>query len=222
MSRPALTEEERRSRRAALLEAAQRLYRDSGMLPTVLDIARAAGMAKGAVYLWFRTKDEIFVALLDANFEMLITRLLSVIRTLDPLPALTADSFAAKYVKLLGEIPDILPLALIPPSIFKENLPIESLSRFNRNLGAGLASAGELLERRLENLQPGQGTDLLFRTWALTIGLWQTLDLPDALRKILDAPALSILHRRFHTELEIAVTQLWRGSMSRREAVREE
>ena len=55
-------------------EAAQRLYRDSGMLPTVLDIARAAGMAKGAVYLWFRTKDEIFVALLDANFEMLITR----------------------------------------------------------------------------------------------------------------------------------------------------
>ena len=216
MARPALTAEERLSRRAALLDAAERLYRDSGTVPTVSDIARAAGMAKGAVYLWFRTKDEIFVALLDANFGMLNTRLLTVIGTLDPLPAMAAGSFAAKYVKLLGEIPDILPLALIPPSIFKENLPIESLSQFNRNLGAGLASAGELLERRFENLRPGQGTDLLFHTWALTVGLWHTLDLPEGLRKILDAPALSILHRRFYTELETAVTQLWRGAMSSR------
>jgi AcrR family transcriptional regulator len=62
----------------------------------VLDIARAAGMSKGAVYLWFRTKDEIFVALLDANFGTLITRLLSVIETLDPLPSLAASSFATK------------------------------------------------------------------------------------------------------------------------------
>ncbi len=214
MARPALSEKERFSRRAALLDAAQRLFRDRGTLPTVLDIAKAAGMSKGAVYLWFRTKNEIFVALLDANFGMLITGLLPVIETLDPLPSLAAPSFAAKYVNLLGEIPDILPLTSIPPSIFKENLPVESLSQFNRNLGAGLSAAGELLDRRFGNLLPGQGTDLLFHTWTLTVGLWQTLDLPEALRKILDAPALSILHRRFHAELETSVTQLWRGAMS--------
>ena len=96
MARPQLSEKERSSRRAALLNAAQRLYRDRGTLPTVMDIARAAGMSKGAVYLWFRTKDEIFVALLDANFGTLITRLLSVIETLDPLPSLAASSFATK------------------------------------------------------------------------------------------------------------------------------
>jgi len=155
-----------------------------------------------------------FVALLDANFGALNTRLLPVIETLDPLPAVAAGSFAEKYVKLLDEIPDLLPLASMPTTIFKENLPIESLSRFNRNLGTSLSTAGELLERRVGNLRPGQGTDLLFHTWTLSVGLWQLLALPEALRKILDAPALSILHRQFHSELETAVTQLWRGALS--------
>lgn len=54
MARPALTEKERLSRRAAPLEAALRLYREQGTLPTVSNIAKAAGMAKGAVYIWFQ------------------------------------------------------------------------------------------------------------------------------------------------------------------------
>ena len=214
MARPALSEAERSSRRSALLDAAQRLFHDRGRLPTVLEIARAAGVAKGAVYLWFRSKQEIYVALLDAAFEKLTQRLLPVIESLDPLPALAACGFAARYVVVLGEIPDILPLSLAPNSIFNEDFPIEALSRLNRNLGAGLSKAGALLEKRLGCLRPGEGTDLLFRTWTLTIGSWQVLDLTDSLRRILDAPSLSVLHRRFDTELETAVEQLWRGTMS--------
>ncbi|MCE5335503.1 MAG: TetR family transcriptional regulator [Desulfobacteraceae bacterium] len=213
MARPALSEEERSSRRGALLEAAERLYRERKRLPTVLDIARAAGMAKGAVYLWFRSKEEIFVALLEANFVTLITRLLPVIGSLDPHPALAAGMFAARYLDLLDGVPDILPLSSVPNNIFNEHLPIESLSRLNRNLGAGLSKAGALLERRVGNLQPGQGAALLLRTWTLTVGMWLTLNMPEDLRRILDAPALSIFRRRFREELEIAVTQLWRGAL---------
>lgn len=213
MSRPALNEEERTSRRAALLDAAQRLYRDRGTLPTVLDIARAAGMAKGAVYLWFRSKEEIFVALLESNFLALIARLMPVIESLDTNPARAAGSFAAQYSKLLDEFPDLLPLASISNNIFKGNLPVESLSHLNRNLGAALSEAGEVLERRVGSLFPGQGSTLLFRTWTLTVGLWHVLALPEALRKLLDAPALSVSHRQFSKELLTAVTQLWKGAM---------
>ena len=189
-------------------------FHDRGRLPTVGDIARAAGMAKGAVYLWFRSKQEIYVALLDAAFETLTERLLPVIESLRPPPAPAACTFAARYAVLLEDIPDILPLSLTPNSIFKEDLPVDALSHLNRNLGTGLSKAGALLERRLGCLRPGEGTDLLFRTWTLTIGLWQVLDLTDSLRRILDAPSLSVLHRRFHKELETAVTQLWLGAMS--------
>lgn len=213
MARPTLSEEERANRRTALLDAGRRLYREKGTLPTVSDIAKAAGMAKGAVYLWFRSKEEIFVALLEDGFLKLIACLLPVIESLDPRPASAAGGFAAKYVRLLDEVPDVVPLSSVPNSIFRDHLPIESLSRLNRNLGAGLSQAGDLLERRIGRLLPGQGTDLLLRTWTMTVGLWLMLNKPDDLWSILDAPALSIFHREFRTELETAVTQLWRGAM---------
>src|SRR5271157_5377810 len=98
MARPALSEEERFSRRAALLDAALRLYREQGTLPTVSSIAKAAGIAKGAVYLWFRSKEEIFVALLEAALLELIAGLLRIIEFLDPRPEFAPDTFATQYV----------------------------------------------------------------------------------------------------------------------------
>jgi AcrR family transcriptional regulator len=51
-------------RRDDLLEAAQRLFLDQGFIPTTIDqIAAAAGVAKGTVYLYFASKDEIRGAL---------------------------------------------------------------------------------------------------------------------------------------------------------------
>jgi AcrR family transcriptional regulator len=93
MARPALTEEERSNRRAVLLDAPLHLYRARGSLPTVLDIAKAAGMAKGAVYLWFRTKEEIFAALLDDNYAKLNSGVHPILESLDPIPSVAAGSF---------------------------------------------------------------------------------------------------------------------------------
>ena len=214
MARPTLSDKERFSRRTALLEAAQHIYRANGTLPTVRDIAKAAGIAKGAVYLWFRTKGEIFVALLNASFGTLIDQLLPIIQVLGSSPFAASRDFASNYAKLLADTPDLLPLAVMFNTILKNSVPNESVYHFNENLGAGLSEAGNLLEQRIGTLLPGEGADLLLRTWTLTVGLWEVLDLPASVRKALDAPALSILHRNFHAELETAVTQLWRGAMT--------
>lgn len=216
MARPALSEEERLSRRTALLDAARRLYREQGTLPTVSNIAKAAGIAKGAVYLWFRSKEEIFVAILEAAFLELISRLLPVIEFLDPRPEFAPEAFATRYVQLLGEIPDVVRLSSLHTSVFRENLPMDSLSRLNRNVGAGLSTAGTLLEKRLGCPMESKGADLLLHTWTLTIGLWLLMDIQDELKQVLDDPSLAIFRRGFRTELKTAVVQLWRGAMIRR------
>lgn len=215
MARPALSEEERFNRRAALLDAARHLYREQGSLPTVSNIAKAAGIAKGAVYLWFRSKEEIFVALLEAAFLELIARLLPIIESIDPRPELVPNNFATQYVELLGEAPDAVQLASIQSGIFRENLAVESFSRLNRNVGAGLSKAGALLEQRFGSLIGSRGSDLLLRTWTLTVGLWLMMDIPDEMKKVLDNPALAIFRNGFHTEVKTAVEQLWRGAMVR-------
>lgn len=58
---------EREPKRRAILEAASRLFIQFGFRKTsVEEIATAAGIGKGTVYLYFRDKDAIFLALLEA------------------------------------------------------------------------------------------------------------------------------------------------------------
>ena len=213
MARPALSEEERFSRRATLLDVARCLYREQGTLPTVSNIAKTAGIAKGAVYLWFRSKEEIFVALLEAAFLELIARLLPIIESIDPRPEFAPDTFATQYAKLLDEVPDMVRLSSVFNSMFREDMPIESFWRLGRNGGAGLSKAGALLEQRFGCLMRSKGTDLLLHTWTLTIGLWIMMDIPDEMKKVLDDSALATFRNGFHTEVKTAVAQLWRGAL---------
>lgn len=67
-----------RSRRGSILEAAERLLRHYGFAKTtVSDIARESGVGVGTVYLEFSSKDEIIGALAHDRHE----RLLAAIRT---------------------------------------------------------------------------------------------------------------------------------------------
>ena len=58
----ATTEADKQKKRDRLLKAAWFLYeKGDGQLPTVTRIARQARVSKGTVYLYFRTKEEIFL-----------------------------------------------------------------------------------------------------------------------------------------------------------------
>ena len=209
MGRPVLTEEHREQRRRALLDAALQLYRERHALPPVADIASAAGLAKGTVYLYFRTKEEIFVALLEDSFARLFTALAPLLAQLDMGQPGAAARFARAYTQLVRDSGDLLQLAALGNTVLEKNLPLEAMQRFKLNLANGMTQAGALLERGVHARAPGWGATLLLQTYALTLGLWQALDFPDALRALLQQPALRMLDRDFHAELEAAIERLW-------------
>lgn len=61
--------------REDILAAAERLFRHFGYRKTtVADIARSAGVAKGSVYLHFTSKEEIFLAIVRAEMDVLAAR----------------------------------------------------------------------------------------------------------------------------------------------------
>ena len=60
-------------KREAILEAAFKVIADKGYFETrVEDIARAAGVAKGTVYLHFKDKADIYIGLVDWLFEQAV------------------------------------------------------------------------------------------------------------------------------------------------------
>jgi AcrR family transcriptional regulator len=59
--------------RAALIEAAARLIGTQGYHGTSLeDVAKAAGMSRGAIYGNFKDRDELFLAVLEARWQPII------------------------------------------------------------------------------------------------------------------------------------------------------
>src|SRR2546426_894205 len=63
LGRRALAPEDKSERRAAIVQAAGHLLKRSpgGEFP-VAELARRAGLAKGTVYLYFRTREEVLLA----------------------------------------------------------------------------------------------------------------------------------------------------------------
>lgn len=64
MGIPERRERERNERREAILAGATRVFAEKGVsLATMEDIARESELSKGALYLYFKSKDELFLAI---------------------------------------------------------------------------------------------------------------------------------------------------------------
>lgn len=79
-------------KRALILDAALDLFRNYGFRRTSMeDIARAANVAKGTLYLYFKSKDELFEALARRLAELIETNLkAAAVRDLDTEPKVLA------------------------------------------------------------------------------------------------------------------------------------
>jgi AcrR family transcriptional regulator len=67
---PLTAERRRQQTRAYLLRAAARVFEERGFYGATLDeVAAVAGFTKGAVYSNFKNKEDLFMALFQANYE---------------------------------------------------------------------------------------------------------------------------------------------------------
>lgn len=66
---------EKRERRDAILEAAAQVFGEKGAAHATMDeVAEAARVSKGTLYLYFESKDDLFLALTHAPLEAVVAR----------------------------------------------------------------------------------------------------------------------------------------------------
>jgi AcrR family transcriptional regulator len=221
IKRRAIKDEQKQERRRAILDIAWLLFQSTPYQQiAVSEVAERAGLAKGTVYLYFKTKEELFLALqeqqLVAWFDEVDARL----------RALQGAGEIARVAELIcGSLerrPGLTRLLAMLHNILEQNVDYDTTLRFKRLLLARMNATGALLEGCLPFLAPGQGAHLLLQAHALIIGLRHLADPAPVARQVLAEPEMAPFVIAFGLEFLKAFAALLLGlehMADRRDAV---
>lgn len=201
----AVSEIQKEERRESILGAALELFREESFdMINVARVAERAGIAKGTIYLYFRTKEEMFLALYEKAYIVWARAMEE--HLLSGHGRHSIPKVASLFVKTLADQQDFLRLTAILHTRLEPNIPTDKAQEFKKSTQASLYRLGTLLEANLDFLQTGDGASLLVRAQALIIGL-QHIANPDPIHaQVLDEEDLTLLNVNFSTALNETLT----------------
>lgn len=144
-------------KRERILDAAERVFARRGFYNArVSEVAQAAGVADGTIYLYFRSKDDLLISLFESRMERVNKGLAGAIAGEKTAPKKLA-AFVAAYFAMIHENPvvaEVLTIELRQSSKFMKAYPNPRFGDFLRLL-AGIVAEGQ--DRgELENDVPAQ------------------------------------------------------------------
>jgi AcrR family transcriptional regulator len=150
MPKKRLTRQEQQQRtRSRLMESAAKIFACKGMQQSSIDeVAEEAGYTKGAFYANFKSKEELFLAMLDERFAERIQASEQAFATDDESPPDQARHAAADFARATRTDPEAerLFIEFANYALQNEDFRQELLTRFS-TLRARLAA---IFERRME------------------------------------------------------------------------
>ncbi len=166
--------EERAARRQAILAAAKRVYSEKGFLAaTIEDIAAAARVSVGTIYLYYKSKEALYVSLLAETMAAFTEELTRIQRSrLRPDRKLRAAwDFFYRFQQDFPESYRVF--FLFHHKSFPMAVPPETLALLNRGAGRNFAIAGEIVREAMEAgiYRQGNPREVVDILWSLFMGL---------------------------------------------------
>ena len=215
----AIQAEAKQERHHAILDAAERLLsRSKDRMANVAEVADEAGLAKGTVYLYFPSKEELLLAVHERNIDGFFRELIA---RLEGNPVVTIDDILALTHRHLVEPPLFLPLAARCFGMMGQGIPPEVVLAFKQRMAQRLQRAGAGLGRHFPELTGEGGVRLLRHSYALIIGLWQMSGDSAGGGCVVELAAANpvVFGWKYPEELDRAMRALWEGTVGRPSSV---
>jgi AcrR family transcriptional regulator len=205
---------EKQQRRQAILDGAWEMYQTVPYESLAMaSVAERIGLAKGTMYLYFATKEELFLALAEREMVAWFDEVAALLRE-ERATWEVADTVRILCATLEAR-PGLTRLLAILSTVLEQNIDLETATRFKRVVASHMLEIGALLERRLPFLAAGEGMRALLRSYALVIGLSHLADPAPVVREALRQPDLAPFTVAFAEELNASVTALLLGMRAR-------
>lgn len=170
----ARTEEAIAERRTQILDAARECFTAGSYESTTLNgIARKAAMAKANIYRYFKTREEIFLAIVLEEMRAWVG---------DLVPAISRSKSVARTLALsFTGNPRFMELLVRLAGAIEANVSENALAGFKREVLPLMARAGKALGRALPGVPEKEVFALQLQTAHMAIGAWPSIK-PDKIR----------------------------------------
>ena len=212
--RRAIDTDEKAKRRQQILSAAAELFKASNYEQvSVQGVTSRCSLAKGTFYLYFDTKEELFLALLEESFNDWFAELHTEIPTIADRPDVSAriQSLAELLTTSLQKRDILMRLLPLLHAVLERNIPYPVVLAFKQHLHTFVLQTGQQIEQSLSFLHPGQGAELVMSAYAGLIGL-QSMAEPSSLAgKVLELPEMALFKVETISALRLLVVRLLEG-----------
>lgn len=204
----ATTKTERAERRRIILNATENLLESWSLDDVNVDrIAELAGVAKGTVYIYFRTREELFLEVFDRHHGRWVDALATAIHTRPREP--TPDDIAHLVVTTLAERPTLLRLFGVLGSLLGGSVSPQAVRIFLDHRSKRISKIGRVLDQRLPNVTAVEAERWMHRVETFLPGMAPFAHPPPATAAAFELSDSPVLDLDFESELQyIAVTIL--------------
>lgn len=215
MMRRARKETQKQERRQAMLKAAWALFQTQHYDDVnMVDVAHEVGVAKGTLYLYFKTKEELFLAVLHVQFEQwfeVIDGRLTAAST-----ALTVEQIAELLADSLASRPALTRLFALIHLVLEHNSNYDEIVAFKRMLQTHVMATGSLIEQKLPFLSAGEGSRFLLQVYAILLGIQQLANPSPTAAAVLERePDMEIFRLEFKPAFTETVITFLKGLQAR-------
>lgn len=206
MGRRARSPAAKDARRQALVDAAADVFGERRYSAvSMAEIARRAGVAKGTTYLYFPTKETLFLDLFLRRLSAWTEQVMPLLQAAQS-PKDVADAFAdtlahhEQLVRLIGLLHGTL----------EQNVEAEDALAFKRQLIVHLAPVAMAIEAAA-NLPAGDGVRAIVQIQAMAVGIAQMAFPTPAVASALENNDVAVMRVEFCPTMRHTISALLRG-----------
>lgn len=208
----AISDSDKLKRREKILKAAGKLYeKNDGVMPTILEMAQRAGLSKGCVYLYFQSKNEIFLTLYMDQVRLWHDSVAEALESHNG--QITVSDYARISTQYVVNNSLVLKMWGTVNSLFDGNTDEKVFVAFKVQLAELLHERSRLTCRLFPSLSAKQWLGVHMKIYALIFGLWQLFYSPNQVKKINQKSQVDILGSNFGESVVDSVTTFLNGAL---------
>lgn len=205
MSKRALSADQKNLKQSEIIHSALKLLQVGKFpLPSVNEVAEEAGIAKGTIYLYFKSKEEIYLSAMALHMANYMADMLGRFEAHKPCVKVITKGF----LELAEQQPKIIYLAHIAPLVLENNISDEFIVGFKKGLLEMTLHTATAIHK-VYGIPKNAAKEKFLLGYNIFIGMHQHSFPPAHIQSVLEKNDLLALQYNFSKRLSEILEKLW-------------